>query len=92
MRDRERKITFGLLDSLQTIPVSAGIADLAGELIRSYRAGGVTLGEADAIIAASALEKNLTLVTTNTRHFPMPELPMLQADESGKLTPVIRTP
>jgi len=87
MRDREREATFGLLDSLQTIPMTADIADLAGDLIRSWRTRGVTLGEADAVIAASALHNNLKLITTNARHFPMPELAVFQADEVGHLTP-----
>jgi predicted nucleic acid-binding protein len=86
MYDREHKRTFGLLDSFKTIPMTGEIADLAGELIRSWRSRGVTLGDADAVIAASALHDGLTLVTTNARHFPMPELSVLQADEAGALT------
>jgi len=87
MLDRERGETFDLLDSLETIPMTAEIADLAGEIIRSWRARGAVLGDADAVIAASALHNNLALVTTNARHFPMPELVVLQADEEGALTP-----
>jgi predicted nucleic acid-binding protein len=87
MRERERGVTLGLFDSLQTIPVTGKIADLAGEFIRSWRERGVTLGDADAIIAATAIHHKLTLVTTNVRHFPMPELTVLQADEKGHLTP-----
>jgi len=90
MRERERGVTFNLFDSLQTIPVTSKIADLAGELIRSWRERGVTLGDADAIIAASALQNNLALVTTNARHFPMPELIVFQADEEGHLTQVAK--
>jgi len=87
MHARERRKTFGLLDSFKTIPMTADIADLAGELIYSWRTRGIILGDADAVIAASALHNNLTLVTTNARHFPMPELSVLQADEAGALTP-----
>lgn len=87
MRDREHAKTFNLLVSFETIPMTGEIADLAGELIRSWRKRGVTLGDADAVIAASALHNQLTLVTTNARHFPMAELNVLQADESGALTP-----
>ena len=86
MQDREHKKTFGLLDSFKTIPMTGEVADLAGELIRSWRKRVVTLGDADAVIAASALHDGLTLVTTNARHFPMPELSVLQADETGVLT------
>jgi predicted nucleic acid-binding protein len=88
MRDREHAKTFNLLESFETIPVTGAIADMAGELIRTWRKSGVTLGDADAVIAASALHDGLTLVTTNARHFPMPELAVLQADEAGVLTPL----
>ncbi len=90
MRDHEKVSTFHMLDSLQTIPMTARIADLAGELIHSWRAQGVTLSEADAIIAATAIHHELTLVTTNARHFPMPELALLQADDSGRLTRITK--
>ena len=89
-KERERRDTFDLLDSLETIPMSSAIADRAGELIREWRGRGITLGDADAIIAASALHNALILVTTNTRHFPMPELVVLQADEQGHLTQAVR--
>ena len=87
MLEPEREDTFDLLDSLETIHITGEIADLAGELIRSWRSQGVILSDTDALIAASALQSGLTLVTTNPRHFPMPELTVLQADESGNLTP-----
>lgn len=91
MRDRERFSTFDLFDSLETLPVTAGVADLAGELIRSWRGRGITLSDADAIIAASAIHHGLALVTTNAKHFPMPELIVFQADEQGHLSPAPRT-
>jgi predicted nucleic acid-binding protein len=87
MREQELDATFELLDSLETMDVTRWIADQAGELIRSWKSRGVTLGDADAIIAATALQHGLTLVTTNPRHFPMPELTILQADERGNVTP-----
>jgi len=86
MREHERPETFSLFDSLQTVPVTGKIADLAGELVRSWRARGANLGDADAIIAATAIHHRLALVTTNARHFPMPELVVFQADEEGALT------
>jgi predicted nucleic acid-binding protein len=86
MKDRERKKTFDLLNSLETIPMDIAIADQAGEFIRSWRIRGITLGIADATIAASALSGGLALVTTNAKHFHMPELIVYQADEGGQLT------
>jgi len=86
MRDHEKKDTFNLLDSLETIDVTIEIADRAGELIRQWRTKGIILGDADAVIAATALNHGLALVTTNEKHFPMPDLVVYQADEHGKLT------
>ena len=87
MRDREREDTFNLIDSLETISITGELADSAGEIIRSWRGRGITLSDADAIIAASAIHHGLTLVTTNAKHFPMPELTVFQADEQGSLSP-----
>jgi predicted nucleic acid-binding protein len=87
MRDHERGKTFLLMNSMFTLPMDDTIADKAGELIRSWRARGITLGDADAVIAATALHYGLELVTTNARHFPMPALTVWQADAEGSLTP-----
>jgi predicted nucleic acid-binding protein len=86
MRDHEREITLALLNSVLTISLDVVTADLAGELVRHWAGQGIILGDADAVIAASALQKRLVLVTTNARHFPMPELVVLQADEQGHLS------
>lgn len=88
MRQHEREATFRLLDSLMTHPLDSGTADLAGELIHTWRGQGITLHGPDAIIAASAIRTGATLVTTNPRHFPMKELSLLAADEEGQLTPL----
>ncbi len=86
MRDRECEATFDILDSLETIEIRIEIADKAGELIRTWRTKGIALEDADALIAASALEHGLALVTTNVKHFPMPDLVVYHADKQGKLT------
>src|SRR5215207_10124345 len=78
MRDRERETTVNLLDSLDTAGMNREIADIAGEIIRTGRARGVTFGEADSIIAATALNHGLALLTTNAKHFPMPDLIVFQ--------------
>lgn len=86
MRDHEQQETFELMDSMFTLPMDNFIADQAGELIQSWRTRGITLGDADAVIAATALYYEFDLVTTNARHFPMPELTVWQADEVGNLS------
>lgn len=85
MRDHEREATFALLDALQTHPLDAPTADLAGEVIRTWRKTGIALGGPDAVIAASALRCGATLVTTNPRHFPMGDLPVLSVGGEGNL-------
>lgn len=83
---QEREVTLDLMNRMVTIPVNSQNADLAGELIRGWRKQGFVLSDGDAIIAATGLNLSLELVTTNGRHFPMPELVVWQADEQGQLT------
>jgi predicted nucleic acid-binding protein len=85
MRDHEREATFALLDALRTYPLDAETADQAGEMIRTWRQKGVTISGPGAVIAASALGCQATLVTTHPKHFPMVELTVLGADEEGNL-------
>jgi predicted nucleic acid-binding protein len=79
-------VTIVLLNSLETLAVSAEIADAAGEIIRTWRSHGKTFDDADALIAATALHHELALVTSNARHFPMPELVVFEVNDKGKLT------
>jgi len=74
MRDHERQSTMRFLDALECYPLDAAIANLAGELMRRFRAQGITLDKPDAIIGATAMAHGLVLVTYNAKHFPMPEL------------------
>lgn len=83
MRNHERDATFALMDALWTYPLDAQTADLAGEMIRTWRSKGITISGPDAVIAASALRCRAALVTTNPKHFPMVELTVLAADEEG---------
>ncbi|MBI2051097.1 MAG: PIN domain-containing protein [Parcubacteria group bacterium] len=59
-----------LLSKFETIAVNDGIAQRAGEMRRIY---GIEI--IDALIAATALSVNATLVTRNIKHFEgIPEL------------------
>jgi len=73
MRPHEETVTMSLLDSLLSLPITAPIADQAGRWIYQYARRGLQLSFADTLIAATAAAHDLTLVTTNARHFPMIE-------------------
>jgi len=71
VRPREENATMHLLHSLTTISVNPPIADRAGRMIYTHARQGFQVAFPDALIAATALEHDLTLVTTNGKHFPM---------------------
>jgi predicted nucleic acid-binding protein len=72
--------TRKLLSRFQTIPVDTNISQRAGELIRQQRAKGHVLSIPDAIIAATALQHGLTLVTFNPKDFTLPGLQLYPLD------------
>ena len=74
MREPERALTLGFLDSCETLPVLAATADRAGEIFRSFRSQGITLSLPDALIGATALLASVPLYTCKPRHYPMPDL------------------
>lgn len=71
--DEKRAIRARFIDDLRTglstIAVSDEIAVRAGELDGLLRQTGVTIGTADALIAATALLNNYAVATFNVRHF-----------------------
>jgi tRNA(fMet)-specific endonuclease VapC len=85
MKERERNDTANTLEALESLPIDNAVADLASELVRAWRAKGVTLSDADVLIAATALHHGLALVTTNPRHFPMSDLILYATDDNGKM-------
>ncbi|MEK7353910.1 MAG: PIN domain-containing protein, partial [Chloroflexota bacterium] len=66
------------LDGLVSIPVDISIARQAGKMLGELRSKGLTMGIADAIIAATALQMNAPLLTNNVEHYPFPELRLLR--------------
>jgi len=74
LRPKEEEKTKGLLSSLQYYSITFPIAERAGLLRRNHRLKGQTLSITDALIAAVALHYELTLVTDNTKDFPMAAL------------------
>lgn len=69
MRSTERNATQKLLSGMATYDMDREIADRAGDLIAASRSAGKTLSVPDAIIAATAIQHNLSLVTLNKAHF-----------------------
>ena len=74
MRAKEERTTADFLDALDYYPISQAAARLAGELKRDFGKKGKTLSIPDTLIAATAIHNSLTLLTDNTKDFPMNEL------------------
>jgi predicted nucleic acid-binding protein len=74
MRPKEEANTAAFLHTLDYYPISFATSQLAGELKRDYGKKGTTLSLTDTLIAAIALQHQLSLITDNTKDFPMPGL------------------
>jgi predicted nucleic acid-binding protein len=72
-RDEEGK-TNRFFESLKVFDVDMDIARIAAQLIREYKAKGVTMDIPDSIIASTCLLHDLILVTYNRKHYPISEL------------------
>jgi predicted nucleic acid-binding protein len=77
MRPHEAEATAELIDSLEYVETSREAARNAGELRLEWQRKGKTLSLPDALIAAVALDRDLTVATDNLRHFSMPRLKLL---------------
>lgn len=78
LRPGEETGTEAFMSSLECLPVTPEIARKAGLLRRDWRAKGQTLSYTDVTIAAVALSNKVSLLTDNRKHFPMPEIELLQ--------------
>lgn len=77
LRAGEEQATWSLLHRLPTLEVDTRVADLAGSYRRNYlKSHGLLLP--DALIAATARTHDKTLVTLNTRDFPMDDIRVLR--------------
>ncbi|MGH8885693.1 MAG: PIN domain-containing protein [Egibacteraceae bacterium] len=63
-----------LFDGLEVISIGARDGWLAGSWRRQFAAQGVTLWQADCLIAAVASRVGARLATGNPKDFPMPEI------------------
>jgi predicted nucleic acid-binding protein len=63
-----------LLRSLRALPITVDAGIRGAEWQAEYRARGVTLEDADVLIAGVAISTGARLATANVRDFPMPGL------------------
>ncbi len=66
--DLEERIAAQTLD-VQILPFTSDTAHIAGRIYADLERNGQTIGRADPMIAATAIEHDLTLITGNTAHF-----------------------
>jgi predicted nucleic acid-binding protein len=74
VREQEEAALRGFLGALRLAPLGREEAELAGRWRRDFARRGVTLGQADCLIAAAAVGIGARLATGNPKHFPMDEL------------------
>jgi len=71
MRPNEEASTLAFLRTLDYYPIGFSASRLAGELKKNFSRKGATLSLADTLIAAVALNHQLSLITDNVKDFPM---------------------
>lgn len=74
IRPDERERTSLLVDALWLAPIDRTVAMQAGDWRRQYGESGVTLHQADCLIAASTDRVGARLATGNPADFPMSEI------------------
>jgi len=71
MYSDEEYATKKLLSRFTSLDMDRNVAERAGKLTRLLRERGHTIGIADTVIAATALQQDITLVTLNIAHFKL---------------------
>jgi predicted nucleic acid-binding protein len=74
LRPAEQQAADLLLTGLRIIPIRRKEAERAGRWRREFAGRGMTLHQADCLIAAAAYGAGGRLATANVKDFPMPEL------------------
>ena len=74
LRHEEEEGAERLVGGLRIAPLGRSEGALAGQGRRDHAAVGVTLSQADCLIAAAAVGVGARLATGNPQRFPMPEL------------------
>lgn len=70
MKPGEEEATDSFLDGILSLDVDVPVARRAGMMIRASRSRGMTPGIGDAIVAATALQLDVPLLTNNVGHYP----------------------
>jgi predicted nucleic acid-binding protein len=83
MKTGEEKATNSFLDGLVSVAVDIPIARRAGTMLGELRSKGKTIGIADAIIAATAVQFGTPLLTNNIEHYPFPDLKVIRGLEAN---------
>jgi predicted nucleic acid-binding protein len=76
-RKGEDEAIQSLFDIFTPVDVDLAIADGAGEYMRKFRRSHA-LSIGDAVIAATAKEMGMKLVTRNIKHYPMKDIDILK--------------
>ena len=71
LREPETVAAERLFDGLRVVPIGRADGWRAGGWRRQFAAQGITLSQADCLIAAAAHAVSAVLATGNPRHFPM---------------------
>ena len=81
MQPGEEVNTDAFLDGLVSIVVDSPVARQAGAMLGVLRSKGITIGMADAIIAATALRLGVPILTNNVDHYPFSGLKVIRGLE-----------
>ena len=73
-RGDEEAAVARFLGGLRIAPLGRAEGELAGRWRRDFARNGITLAQADCLIAAAAVGVGARLATGNPKHFPMDEL------------------
>lgn len=74
VRPTEEQVVRRLFKGLRLAPLGVAEAEQAGRWRRDLAGRGVTVHQADCLIAAAAVGVGATLATANVADFPMPEV------------------
>ena len=78
MKAGEERETDAFLNGLISITVDVPIARRAGKILGELRSKGVTVGIADVIIGATALQLKAPLLTNNVEHYSFADLKVVR--------------